>query len=226
MENKNNIYEKLSNIQVELKCNKSQYNSFGKYNYRNCEDILEAAKPICAKHRTSLVVHDEIVELGDRYYIKAIATLYDFDSDKEIEGVGFARESLTKKGMDDSQITGSTSSYARKYALNGLFNIDDTKDADTDEFKKVEQEKTPKGNNRDTSVPVLDDAIEIKMAKIHQFYTTRKKSFGPVLKSFLNTRKLSELPEVELDGILELIKTSKNSFVEDKVEEKQNGINN
>lgn len=129
-----NIYEKLSNIQHELKAPKGQYNSFGKYKYRSCEDILEAVKPICFKYKATLVISDEVLCAGDRFYIKATATLYDTESEEKIENAAYARESLEKKGMDDSQITGTASSYARKYALNGLFNIDDTKDADTDEF--------------------------------------------------------------------------------------------
>ena len=126
---KQNIYSKLSKIQNELKAPKSQYNKFGKYYYRNVEDILESAKPICAKHATSLTVSDEIVNFGERYYIKATATLFDYEG-SSIVVTALAREASEQKGMQDSQLTGSTSSYARKYALNGLFNIDDTKDSD------------------------------------------------------------------------------------------------
>jgi hypothetical protein len=130
-----NLKEKLSFIQNELKAPKSQYNSFGKYKYRNCEDILEAVKPICKKYRTTLVVEDEIVMVGDRYYVRAMASLDDWDSDDFIDVRAFAREEAEKKGMDASQVTGATSSYARKYALNGLFNIDDTKDTDSEEYQ-------------------------------------------------------------------------------------------
>ena len=131
-----NIYEKLSNIQNELKCNKNQYNSFGKYKYRSCEDILEAVKPICAKHKATLVVSDELKYIGERYYIEATAELIDIEDGSRVQNTAYAREEETKKGMDGSQITGTASSYARKYALNGLFCIDDTKDADTDEYKQ------------------------------------------------------------------------------------------
>ena len=119
--------------QAELKAPKNQYNSFGKYSYRSCEDILEAAKPVCAKYGLLLTVSDEAVQIGDRYYIKATAALYDAQggSDEVMSATAYAREALDKKGMDDSQITGTASSYARKYALNGLFCIDDTKDPDT-----------------------------------------------------------------------------------------------
>ncbi len=125
--------ERVLNAQNELKAPKNQYNSFGKYKYRSCEDILEAAKPVCLKHGIMLNLSDEVINVGERYYVKATATLYDTQSDAAISSTAYAREALDKKGMDDSQITGTASSYARKYALNGLFNIDDTKDADTDE---------------------------------------------------------------------------------------------
>lgn len=121
----------LTKIQSELKAPKNQYNSFGKYKYRSCEDILEAVKPLLTKYNATLTLSDEAVAVGNRIYIKAVAM---FAADGvEATVTAFAREAETKKGMDDSQITGTASSYARKYALNGLFLIDDTKDADTDE---------------------------------------------------------------------------------------------
>ena len=122
------MVEKLIAIQSELKAPKNQYNEFGKYNYRNAEDILEAVKPLLKKYELALTLRDEIVEVGGRIYVKAIAAL--FDGKDRIETCAFAREEDAKKGMDSSQVTGSTSSYARKYALNGLFCIDDTKDSD------------------------------------------------------------------------------------------------
>ena len=131
--------KRVSEVQQKLKAPKGQYNSFGGYNYRSCEDILETVKPICAEHSMLLNLSDEIVNVGERYYIKATAKLYDLESDAVISSTALAREAQTKKGMDDSQITGTASSYARKYALNGLFNIDDTKDADTDEYRKNSQ---------------------------------------------------------------------------------------
>ena len=144
-----NIYEKLLNIQNELKAPKNQKNNFGNYNYRSCEDILEAVKPLLAKNKLTLTISDEIEQIGDRYYVRAIASLTDIEKVEEnkiqtIQSEAFAREDDTKKGFDASQITGASSSYARKYALNGLFCIDDTKDADTDAFKKQQD----KGNNK------------------------------------------------------------------------------
>ena len=111
------IYEKLSAIQVKLNAPKKQYNSYGRYNYRSCEDILEGLKPHLEETKTAVTVNDEIVLIGERYYVKATATLHDCESDKSVSNTAYAREELTKKGMDASQITGSTSSYARKYAL-------------------------------------------------------------------------------------------------------------
>lgn len=119
--------ETLNKIQKELKAPKSNVNTFGKYKYRSCEDILEAVKPLLGK--AVLVLSDDIVEVGGRVYVKATALLKEGDKYESVHA--YAREALDKKGMDDAQITGSASSYARKYALNGLFCIDDTKDADT-----------------------------------------------------------------------------------------------
>lgn len=123
----NELYKKLAEIQATLKAPKNQYNSYSKFNYRSCEDILEAVKPLL--DGAVLTISDEIIAVGDRVYVKATVRLTDGES--FITNEAFAREPLAKKGMDDSQITGSTSSYARKYALNGLFCIDDTKDADS-----------------------------------------------------------------------------------------------
>lgn len=133
-----NIYEKLSNIQQELKAPKNQYNSFGGYKYRSCEDILEAVKPLLKKYSCILRLYDELVSIGNRNYVKATAELTGLLIDRndnvikeKIENTAYAREEESKKGMDGSQITGASSSYARKYALNGLFLIDDVKDSDT-----------------------------------------------------------------------------------------------
>lgn len=132
------IDEKLMRIQTKIKAPKNLYNSFGKYKYRNAESICEAVKPFLVEEKCSLTLEDDIVEVGGRVYVKATATLYDSESqDGEAVCVtAFAREAENKKGMDDSQITGTASSYARKYALNGMFLLDDTKDADTDEYHK------------------------------------------------------------------------------------------
>lgn len=129
--------QKMVAVQSELKAPKWQYNSFGKYNYRSCEDILEGVKPLLNKYGLYLTIDDAVELIGDRYYIKATTTIS--DGDNCISVSAYARESLDKKGMDSSQVTGATSSYARKYALNGLLCIDDTKDADSVEDKPLPQ---------------------------------------------------------------------------------------
>ena len=164
-----NIYEKLSNIQNELKAPKGQFNKFGGYKYRSCEDILEAVKPLCKKYGAVLILSDTLENIGNRYYIKATATLESIierpvdelpkNLEKSISNTAYAREEESKKGMDGSQITGTASSYARKYALNGLFNIDDTKDADTDEFTKQQQQDDDKVIDK-TKVQALNKSIE------------------------------------------------------------------
>ena len=125
-----NIYKKLQSIQLELKAPKGQFNKFGNYYYRSCEDILEGVKALLLKNNCVINVSDELVMIGERYYIKATATLIDIESAERLDIYGYAREEESKKGMDGSQVTGASSSYARKYALNGLFAIDDAKDSD------------------------------------------------------------------------------------------------
>lgn len=137
-----NIYEKLGIIQSKLKAPKGQYNSFGKYKYRSCEDILEAVKPLLSETKTVLSVTDRMEVVGDRIYVRAEAHLNDCEDSGEIITVAYAREEESKKGMDSSQVTGAASSYARKYALNGLFCIDDNKDSDsTNTGEKVSGKK-------------------------------------------------------------------------------------
>ena len=131
-----NFMKRVLAVQTALKAPKNQRNSFGGYNYRSCEDILEAVKPICKAQNVLLTLTDDICLVGDRYYIKATATLHDTESADTIAVTAYAREAESKKGMDDSQVSGTASSYARKYALNGLLCVDDTKDADTDEYAK------------------------------------------------------------------------------------------
>lgn len=131
------VGQKLITIQKELKAPKKQFNKFGNYKYRSCEDILEAVKPLVTREGCALTITDEIVEIGERYYVKATATITDTKDGSEISVSAFAREPEDKKGSDVSQITGAASSYARKYCLNGLFLIDDTKDADVTNTQKT-----------------------------------------------------------------------------------------
>lgn len=128
------IHQKLASIQQELKVPKSLFNDFGKYRYRSAESILETVKPLLAKYNVLLTLDDTVSQLGDHFYIRATATLYDLDDDTKMTVSASARESDAKKGMDSSQLSGTASSYARKYCLNGLFLLDDSKDADTNEF--------------------------------------------------------------------------------------------
>lgn len=141
------VYEKLLQIQGRLKAPKGQYNEFGKYKYRSCEDILEALKPLLAEVKAAVTLNDEIVQVGERIYIKATASFIDTEDKQTITTTAYAREEETKKGMDGSQITGASSSYARKYALNGLFAIDDNKDSDATNNQGDSTDK-PNANNK------------------------------------------------------------------------------
>jgi hypothetical protein len=149
--------KELVSIQQELKASKGQYNAFGKYHYRSCEDILEAVKPLLGKHNCILNISDQIEIVGDRFYVKATATIINSEG-KSVTTTAFAREQENKAGMDSSQLTGSTSSYARKYALNGLFCIDDTKDADTMEAAR-----------NDTATIIKEDPTQTSPAYQHTY---------------------------------------------------------
>lgn len=173
--------KKLSAIQSELKAPKDQYNSFGKYKYRSAESILEAVKPLLKKNGTYLTLSDEICPVGERIYVKATATIYDCDSEDKISNVAFAREDDAKKGMDGSQITGTSSSYARKYALNGLFLIDDTKDADTDE-NAMQQANAP--------VQKVDGK---RLSRIRELLKGHEDNEKIILKTY-KIEKLEDLP--------------------------------
>ena len=153
---------KLMMIQSELKAPKNQRNNFGKYNYRNCEDILNALKPHLMKYKCVVLLTDDLVLIGDRFYIKATAKLVDSESDNTISVNAYAREEEVKKGMDSSQITGSASSYARKYALNGLFAIDDTKDSDfTNNGKEPPQPQYQAPKQEPPQLPIQQVKFEI-----------------------------------------------------------------
>lgn len=191
-EKKLNIYEKLINIQNELKAPKNQFNSFGKYNYRSCEDILEAIKPLCKAYKSLIYISDEVTEVNGRNYVKAIVTFVDIETGETIITNSLAREEETKKGSDGSQITGASSSYARKYALNGLFCIDDTKDSDA----------TNKGNKEPTSpinkvIPTITDAqyknlLELARKKGVKPTDVIKVSFDKFKKQDLKTLSTTE----------------------------------
>ena len=188
-----NIYEKLMNIQKELKAPKGQYNSFGKYKYRSCEDILESVKPLLEKYKVTIILTDKLEQIGERYYIRAMAILFDTESDNSIENTAYAREEETKKGMDGSQITGTSSSYARKYALNGLLLIDDTKDADTDEFTK----ENNKGKTKEE--PKEKKITEGQLKVLSKLYT------GDNLVKLLELNKIDKLEDMSMEKANEII---------------------
>lgn len=179
------FYSSLIKVQATLNAPKSQYNSFGKYNYRSCEDIMGAVKPLLAEHGLVQFVSDEIVLIGDRYYVKATVTV---TNGKESHSVSsLARESLTKKGMDDAQVTGSTSSYARKYALNGMYNIDDSKDADTNEFRQ--QAATNAKNQVKTAVIDFDKILgDFTLSASSANEASLKQSFGQTWKQLSQSK--------------------------------------
>lgn len=165
--------KELIEIQSKLNAPKGQYNAFGKYKYRSCEDILEAVKPLLKEQKTALVISDDIIEVGTRVFLKATCKLMREDGEEIANNSALAEIPTTKKGMDLSQITGASSSYARKYALNGLFCIDDTKDADTQ----------PKQEDKQTSSPTIEDAInEMKkcdtIGRLQNCWTKHKKYQG------------------------------------------------
>lgn len=179
----------LMAIQGELKAPKGQYNSYGKYRYRSAEDILEAVKPICHKNGCLLTLSDELLQFGERYYVKATAVLRTPDTPDGFTVSAFAREEESRKGMSADQLTGSTSSYARKYCLNGLFCIDDAKDSDTDEFKH-QQNNAPKVSRADME----DRVVELCDAK------------GKRVSDMCNFFKVTEIAEMTDEQLASAIK--------------------
>ena len=159
------IYEKLALIQQELSAPKNQFSDYGGYYYRSCEDILEGLKPCLQKVKAMVVISDELVHIGERYYIKATATIYDCESDGQISNTAYARETESKPKMDASQITGSASSYARKYALNGLFCIDDVKDTDSMANRQNDEEEQQKAEEQQKEIEKMKIS-EIKVKSL------------------------------------------------------------
>ena len=197
----------LSQIQAELKCPKNQRNDFGKYNYRSCEDILESLKPVAKKLGAAITLSDDIVAMGDRFYIKATATLW-MDDGKSITAVGWAREPLNRKGMDDSQVTGSASSYARKYALNGLFAIDDNKDADYLNKEETTQNVRRTGNPQQVKQTISEKQVKFIYAKAKECGFDAE-SIHAGIKRYFNKEHLENLTKSEMDELLLKFKNSK-----------------
>lgn len=168
------IAEKLLNIQQELKAPKNQRNNFGGYNYRSCEDILEAVKPLLKANNCVLTISDELVSVGERFYIRATATLTDAENkDEYFSNTAYAREAETKKEMDESQITGACSSYARKYALNGLFCIDDVKDADATNTHDKEEPKAEVKKASAKQIELINKLVGDKEAMLKYYKITK-----------------------------------------------------
>lgn len=190
--------ERVSLLITELKAPKSQRNNFGKYNYRSAEDILEAVKPLAYKYGLVAKLSDEPVMIGDWHYIKATASIKDVKTGEEEIATAYAREPLAKKGMDESQITGTASSYARKYAMNGLYQIDDTKDADTDEYTEQVKQATPKPITKTQQQALQkrsDEIAELAKLESKNFFDqiTEKKIGYSVDISKINTEQLATL---------------------------------
>lgn len=188
-----NIYKKLLEVQSKLKCNKSQYNSFGKYSYRSCEDVLEALKPILSEVGATIFIKDEVEHVEGRFYIKAIVTFIDVETGESISTQALAREEESKKGQDASQTTGSTSSYARKYALNGMFAIDDTKDADaTNTHGKSETKANKLTEKQINRLIAIAKKANVDLATIKKH-----------IKAKFNKTKIEELTKEQYDTMCE-----------------------
>lgn len=208
-----NIYEKLMHMQQELKSPKNQYNKFGGYSYRNTEDVLEGLKPLLSKYKAIINISDEVVMVGDRYYVKSIAKIVDIESDElaEVSSIGYAREDEKRTSFDLPQITGSSSSYARKYALNGLFAIDDTKDSDytnkgnkqpstTNSKKKSSTKQSSKGSNKASEKQInlitnLAKRKNYELAKITEY-----------IKKEFKKKNSKELTKQEASKLIEMLK--------------------
>lgn len=214
-----NIYEKLLKVQTELNAPKNRRNSFGKYNYRSCEDILEAVKPLLAKNKASVFIQDSILEMAGRVYVEANA--YFIDTEKPevpmITVSAYAREPLEKKGMDEPQITGTASSYARKYALNGLFLIDDVKDPDSDEYRNETENKSKSTKKKDeTDASVLDNYINAEQVATLDMLL---KKANVAAEKFCEIYKIACVPELPADKYADAVKkleTAIKSHKEDK----------
>ena len=207
MADKVSLYQKLSRIQAELKAPKNLFNKFGNYSYRNAEGIQEALKPYETKFGVMVTLSDSIEEINGRVYVKATATIYDTDSAESIAVTAYAREAETKKGMDDAQVTGATSSYARKYALNGLFLLDDTKDVDSEEYQaqgKGEANKAtskPKAKAEPKTEPkTIEPLNEKEMQFLKQRYT------GDNLAKLLEFYKIENIEDIDPEVARNLIR--------------------
>lgn len=209
------VYTKLINIQAELKAPKSQRNSHMGYKYRNAEDILEAVKPLLLKHKATLFISDDIVFVEGRYYVKAVATFIDIETGESVQASALAREEDMKKGLDSSQVTGSTSSYARKYALNGLFLIDDTKDSDYSGSSDEDESNKPTYTNNNSDLSYGDKTRDIILTDKQLNYlnslcakknTNKEKAIMAYNQKFNKNISLTNLTREDFDTLLSLLK--------------------
>lgn len=228
-EEKKTVFERLLNVQHELKAPKGQRNNFGNYNYRSAEDILEAVKPLLTKYSLLQTITDEVVLIGDRYYIKATVTLYDAEigvsqnvgmvSNNAVMVSAYAREADQKKGMDEAQVTGSASSYARKYALNGLYAIDDTKDADTDQYQSAQQQPKPTATNepqpkkntqpkKSGARKAIEAAFKLAIVKNNGDEKAAAAKMQTLMKEMFPGKSSKDLTEEEAKALLKAAKES------------------
>lgn len=213
---KKNIFEKLQMIQTELNAPKNRYNKFGKFYYRSCEDILEAIKPLLKKAGVSVHVEDDIEEIGGKTYVKAIVRLVDLDNpDIQLSVKAFAREAESKSGMDAAQITGTSSSYARKYALNGLFLIDDVKDPDTDEYHNETEQKTTKISAK-TDTKALDEFINAGQIETLNMLLSKANITEAKFCEVYGIAVVSELPAAKYDTAVKKLEAAIKAKKEDK----------
>ena len=207
------VGSKLLNIQQKVNAPKNQYNKFGGYNFRSCEDILQAVKPVLAEYNCTLTIQDELIQIGDRYYVKATAQLVDCDDETKATSQAYAREEESKKGMDGAQITGASSSYARKYALNGLFCLDDTKDADATNSGDNKQQEKPQQNKpaqaqQQPAKP--NDAQFKKLAAAAREAGYSPEAMGVLLQSKYNIKSSNQLTNQQISELIEYLEALAN----------------
>ena len=202
MADKLSLRAKLMHIQEELKAPKNLFNKFGNYYYRNAESIQEALKPLEVKYGVMVTLTDNIEVIGERVYVKAVANIFDTESNDSISVWAYAREAETKKGMDDAQVTGATSSYARKYALNGLFLLDDTKDVDSEEYQAQSKQEA----NKPTSKKAEPKKAEPKALSDKEMTFLKQRYTGDNLAKLLDFYKIERLDDINPEVARNLIK--------------------
>lgn len=208
-----NVYEKLLTVQTKLNAPKNRQNKFGGYSYRSCEDILEAVKPLLAEVKAIILIKDSIVQIGERYYVQAQAFFYDLESkdgtSNMVSADAYAREPDEKKGADPAMVTGASSSYARKYALNALLLIDDAKDPDTDEYRKEADAKVKKFEKpKKAEADVLDEYVTSAQLEVLERLLKRADVEPAKFNSIYGLTVLSELPSAKYDEAVKKLETA------------------